>query len=187
MQIKVQVRDNRLRSIPPLRKLGCDMELAAHRATGALGRLCGGLARISRAAAVAIFGGSHGRNGTYCRPSLTSQPRSGWQNISSHATPTLRSNCFVLPQNYSQPTSALRSRKLNSNLPDRPQTKFCFRTSGDSPYSQGTAPTAVTLTQSSEHPRRPLFATPVATNTTPSQNGQRHGQALHHTQRVVVF
>lgn len=55
-QIQVQVRDNRLRSTRPLRKLGCDMGLAAHRATGALGRLCGVLARISRAAAVANFG-----------------------------------------------------------------------------------------------------------------------------------
>lgn len=43
-----------------MRKLGCDMGLAAHRATGALGRLCGVLARISRAAAVAKFGGRMG-------------------------------------------------------------------------------------------------------------------------------
>lgn len=75
MQIKV--RDNRLRSTPPLRKLGCDVGLAAHRATGALGRLLWGLGKDLRAAAVAKFGGSHGRNGTYCRPSLTSLDLAG--------------------------------------------------------------------------------------------------------------
>lgn len=37
-QAQIQVRDNRLRSAP-LRKLGCDMGLAARRAIGALGWL----------------------------------------------------------------------------------------------------------------------------------------------------
>lgn len=126
-----KVRDNRLRSAAALRKLGCDMGLAAHRATGALGRLlCGVLARISRAAAVAIFGGRMGGTApTYivgCRPSLTLPGSgSGWQNISSHATPTLRSNCFVLTLHRLQPTNVC------SAFPKRRQQPSCLFTDRD--------------------------------------------------------
>lgn len=150
-----KVRDNRLRSAAALRKLGCDMGLAAHRATGALGRASvWSLGKDLQSCSCRYIWGSHGRNGTYlgCRPSLTLPGSgSGWQNISSHATPTLRSNCFVLTLHRLQPTnfcSALPN--TNSNLPACSQTEICFGTSGDTPFSKAGAPTAATLTIESE-------------------------------------